>query len=194
MIISQPGRRVFLDWAPLSRGEPNAVYNLHYLLALATAASLARVRNATIEADSFEERARAMRSAIRHAFWQDGVWWDDIDRTTFSQLASALAVLAGAVESVEQSALLDSLAARSLSLNDLHDPSIMVLASPFMHHYVFDALRLGGRSDEVIEIIRQALGKMGRGQLPNHLGKLERRFSGRVAVPRFFCASPLPFG
>lgn len=166
LIISQPGRRVFLDWAPLSRGEPNAVYNLHYLLALATAASLARVRNATIEADSFEERARAMRSAIRHAFWQDGVWWDDIDRTTFSQLASALAVLAGAVESVEQSALLDSLAARSLSVNDLHDPSIMVLASPFMHHYVFDALRLGGRSDEVIEIIRQRWGRWAEANCP----------------------------
>ena len=159
LIMSQPGRRLFLDWAPLSRSEPNAVYNLHYLLALATAASLARARKAPVEADSFDEQARAIRSAIRHAFWQDGVWWDDIDRSTFSQLASALAVLAGAVESVEQPAVLDSLAARSLSLNDLHDPSLMVLASPFMHHYVFDALRYGGRLDEVIEIIRRRWGR-----------------------------------
>jgi len=37
LLISQPGRRLFLDWAPLSRAEPSAVYNLHYLLALRTA-------------------------------------------------------------------------------------------------------------------------------------------------------------
>ncbi|MCB0149953.1 MAG: hypothetical protein KDE01_20185, partial [Caldilineaceae bacterium] len=41
LIRSQPGRRLFLDWAPVSRQEPNAIYNLHYLLALQTAARLA---------------------------------------------------------------------------------------------------------------------------------------------------------
>jgi hypothetical protein len=38
LLISQPGRRLFLDWAPLSRCEPSAVYNLHYVLALQQAA------------------------------------------------------------------------------------------------------------------------------------------------------------
>ena len=166
LIISQPGRRLFLDWAPLSRSEPSAVYNLHYLLALATAASLARSRNAMGEADGFDVRARALRSAIRSAFWQDGVWWDDIDRSTFSQLASALAILAGAAESVEQPALLDALAARSLSVNDLPVPATMVLASPFMHHYVFDALRHGGRSDAVIEIVRRRWGRWAEANCP----------------------------
>ncbi|HBY94735.1 MAG TPA: hypothetical protein DEP84_12380, partial [Chloroflexi bacterium] len=34
LLISQAGRRLFLDWAPLSRNEPSAVYNLHFLLTL----------------------------------------------------------------------------------------------------------------------------------------------------------------
>ena len=159
LITSQPGRRLFLDWSPISRREPNAVYNLHYLFALTTAAALARARNATLDADVFNLRERALRSAIRFAFWKDGVWWDDTERSTYSQVATALALLAGAVDTEEQPALLDALAARSLNLIDAHDSSRMVLASPFMHHYVFEALRQGGRSDEVIEIIR---GRWGR--------------------------------
>jgi hypothetical protein len=35
----------------------------------------------------------------------------------------------------------------------------MVLASPFMHHYIFEALRRRGRSDEVVEIIRRRWGR-----------------------------------
>ena len=42
LILSQPGRRLFLDWAPVARSEPSAIYNLHYLLALQTAERLAR--------------------------------------------------------------------------------------------------------------------------------------------------------
>ena len=41
LINSQPGRRLFLDWAPVSRNEPNAIYNFRYLLALQEAAQLA---------------------------------------------------------------------------------------------------------------------------------------------------------
>ena len=40
LIHSQPGRRLFLDWAPISKNEPNAIYNLHYVLALQLAAEL----------------------------------------------------------------------------------------------------------------------------------------------------------
>jgi len=167
LIISQPGRRLFLDWAPLSRNEPNAVYNLHYLLALRAAASMATARRATDEADRWNARASALRDAVRSAFWRDGVWCDDAERTTFSQLAAALALLAGAAEPDEQAGRLDAIAARSLDPDD-EPPSTalragasrqMVLASPFMHHYIFEALRQGGRLDEVIEIIRRRWGR-----------------------------------
>jgi len=167
LIISQPGRRLFLDWAPLSRNEPNAVYNLRYLLALRAAASLAAARHATDEADRWNAQASVLRDAVRLAFWRDGVWYDDAERTTFSQLAAALALLAGAAEPKEQAVLLEAIAARSLDPDDEPPstalragvPGKMVLASPFMHHYIFEALRQGGRSDEVVEIIRRRWGR-----------------------------------
>lgn len=159
LLLSQPGRRLFLDWAPLSRNEPNAVYNLHYLLALRAAASMVTARRAAGEADCWNARASALRDAGRSAFWHAGTWYDDAQRTTFSQLAAALALLAGAAEPDEQAGLLDAIAARSLDPNDEPAPGKMVLASPFMHHYIFEALRQGGRSDEVVEIIRRRWGR-----------------------------------
>ncbi len=159
LLLSQPGRRLFLDWAPLSRNEPHAVYNLHYLLALRAAASLATARRAGGEADCWNARASALRKAARSAFWRDSIWYDDTQRTTFSQLAAALALLAEATELQEEAGLLDAIAARSLDPNDEPAPGKMVLASPFMHHYIFEALRQGGRSDEVVEIIRRRWGR-----------------------------------
>jgi len=52
LLISQRGRRLFLDWAPLSRGEPSAAYNLRYLLALRAAIALAE------EIDPYTQDAR----------------------------------------------------------------------------------------------------------------------------------------
>jgi hypothetical protein len=48
LILSQPGRRLFLDWALMSRNEPNAVYNLRYLLALQKAAQLSGERQSDL--------------------------------------------------------------------------------------------------------------------------------------------------
>src|SRR5581483_965499 len=104
-------------------------------------------------------RADALRDAARAAFWHGGRWYDDLDRTTFSQLAAALAILAGAAEPGEAPALLDAIAARSLDLNDEPAPGHMVLASPFMHHYLFEALRAAGRGNTAIEIIRRRWGR-----------------------------------
>jgi alpha-L-rhamnosidase len=159
MIISQPGRRLFLDWAPVSRNEPNAIYNLHYLLALRMAAELAREVNASAEAGRWRDRANVLREAARAAFWHDGHWYDDMVRTTFSQLAAALAILSGATERDEEDTLLDAVAARSLDEDDSSAFGKMVLASPFMHHYVFEALRSRGKGREVIEIVRRRWGR-----------------------------------
>jgi hypothetical protein len=159
LIISQPGRRLFLDWAPVSRNEPNAIYNLHYLLALRMAAELARDVNATAEAERWRDRANVLREAARAAFWHDGRWYDDMARTTFSQLAAAFAILSGATEHDEEDSLLDAVAARSLDEDDSSAFGKMVLASPFMHHYVFEALRSRSRGRQVIEIVRRRWGR-----------------------------------
>ncbi len=184
LLISQPGRRLFLDWAPLSRAEPSAVYNLHYLLALRTAIALAeecelrfhddrpidklRAGGPTTEArspsesgsvDLWRARAESLRVAARAAFWHAGAWHDDRERTTFSQLAAALAILAGAAEPGEQRALLGALAARALDPGGEPAPGRRVLASPFMHHYLFEALRRGDQAAAVVEIIRRRWGR-----------------------------------
>jgi hypothetical protein len=159
LLISQPGRRRFLDWAPHSRAEPSAVYNLRYLLALRAAAELAARRGAADYAGAWGTRADALAMAARALFWRDGAWRDDPEGTTCSQLAAALAILGGAALPGERGDLLDAIAARSLDLGDEHVPGKLVLASPFMHHYVFEALRHGGRDADAVEIIRRRWGR-----------------------------------
>jgi alpha-L-rhamnosidase len=167
LIRSQPGRRLFLDWAPVSKAEPNAIYNLHFLLALQIAARMATARHAPTDAARWTHLAAGLQAAIRTAFWDGHRWWDDPDRTTCSQLATALALLTGCNHADEEPALLDALAARSLDPSDESplpgarpaDPQRMVLASPYMHHRVFAALCRGGRWDVVEEIIRLRWGR-----------------------------------
>lgn len=166
LIASQPGRRLFLDWAPVSRGEPSAIYNLHYLLALQTAERLARQLDRPTDALRWHSRAAALQAAARGAFYDDGRWWDDLPRTTYSQLAAALAVLTGAAALEGEPALLDQIAARSLDPADDHTPGQMVLASPFMHHYLFTALRSRGRDDAVVAIIRLRWGRWAAAGFP----------------------------
>ncbi|RME42175.1 MAG: hypothetical protein D6791_18375 [Chloroflexi bacterium] len=166
LLHSQPGRRLFLDWAPVSRNEPNAIYNLHYLLALQTAAHLGGRLGDLTQADRWQARAAALQAAARTAFWRDGRWYDDLDGATFSQLAAALALLTGSTLPEEEEALLDAIAQRSLDDDDSYRPGTMVLASPFMHHYIFEALRQGGRDDQVIEIIRRRWGRWTKAGYP----------------------------
>ena len=160
LLLSQPGRRLFLDWSPQSRQEPNAVYNLRYLYALQTAIELASdLGLITDEARFWGERADAIQKAIRQTFWQDGRWYDDVERTTFSQLATSLAVLTETAKPDEIEGLLESLIVRSLDLDDDPAENKLTLASPFMHHYVFEALRKHQKYDEVIAIVRQRWGR-----------------------------------
>jgi hypothetical protein len=159
LLISQPGRRLFLDWAPQSRNEPNAVYNLHYLLALRCAVQLAAEQGERDMAACWQARAVALEAAARDAFWWQGGWYDDLERSTFSQLAAALGLLAGATPAGQEADVLEAIAARSLDLEDAFDQSKMVLASPFMHHYVFEALRRGGKWRQVVEIVRKRWGR-----------------------------------
>jgi len=166
LVVSQPGRRLFLDWAPISRQEPNAVYNLHYLLALQVAACLAAERVARQDTARWEGRAVALQSAIRRAFWHQGRWYDDLERTTFSQLSAAFALLTGCASPDEREDLLAAIMSRSMDLADEHAPGQMALASPFMHHYVFEALRKFGKSEAVVEIIRQRWGRWTRSGYP----------------------------
>lgn len=167
LVRSQPGRRLFLDWSPQSRREPNAVYNLRYLYALQQAAALATaIGGAEAEwAAQWTRRAEGLRHAVSVAFRSQERWWDDPERTTRSQLAAALAMLTGAAAD-ERDGLAAALVGRSLNLDDSHRDGQLVLASPFMHHYIFEALHRAGQDDAVVEIIRRRWGRWVAGGFP----------------------------
>ena len=107
----------------------------------------------------WREQAMTVQAASRRAFWHDGRWYDDLQRSTSSQLATALAILTKTAEPAEEPVLLDALAARSLNPSDDPIPGDLVLASPYMHHRVLEALRRSGRTQEVIDIIRLRWGR-----------------------------------
>ena len=148
------GMRHYIDWSPTSQNDPHCVYNLHVALAMQRAAEIL-----PDELSHLSDRAIQQITLCRQHFYEDGVWWDDLERSTFSQLAAAMALLTGATKLDEQESLLDAIVARSLDLNDEIIPNGMVLASPFMHHYLFEALRKFGRNQAVIDIIRTRWGR-----------------------------------
>lgn len=159
LVITPYGRRLYIDWSPSSTNEPHAVYNLHYVLALQQAAQLADSLGEAEQAAQWLARVESLRSTTRRFFWRHGRWYDDLEQTTFSQLAAALALLTEAALPAEVPALLDAIASRSLDAGDDHSPDKMVLASPFMHHTIFTALRRHHREDQVVEIIRRRWGR-----------------------------------
>ena len=165
LLHNLPGRRLFIDWAPISKEDPSAIYNLHFLLALQLAVEMAESFNADMDAARWRGQAEALQAAIRRAFWRDERWYDDRAGTTHSQLAAAMAILTGTATVGEASSLLDALVQRSLG-PDEHDPGAMVLASPYMHHRLFQALREAGRWREVVEIVRFRWGRWVRGGYP----------------------------
>ncbi len=167
LIRSQPGRRLFLDWAPLSRGEPNALYNLRYLHALQLSVTLARsLAGCDVEAMLWSSRVQLLQRAIIATFWQGERWVDDPTGTTFSQQSAAFALLTDSTPLTSIAAQLDALATRSLDPDDDARPDQMVLASPFMHHYVFEALRKHGRDRAVLDIIRLRWGRWTKAGCP----------------------------
>lgn len=147
LIHSQPGRRFFIDWSPVDRREPSLTYNARYLHALILAASLGIAGCAA--------RADTSRAAIRNAFNHGGCWRENGFGVPASQLGLSLLLLTG----LAGQEIADKIVARSLDLDDGHTPEKLVLASPFMHHYVFLALDRIGRHDDILAIIRARWGR-----------------------------------
>ena len=159
LLLSPPGRRFYVDWAPLSQNQPHAVYNLLYLRGLEFAIELAHKIGRIDEAGRWRARSKALRQIVQIFYRHDGRWFDDLERSTYSQLTAALAILTGTAKPDEQLILGEMLAARSLNPSDEPQTAEMVLASPFMHHYIFEALRHIGRHQDVIDIIKLRWGR-----------------------------------
>ena len=150
LLISQPDRRHFLDWAELSPNEPSCLYNLRYLYALQLAASLASRLGKPEDARLGESWARLLSSAIRAKFFQDGKWHDDAQASTRSQHIAAFLTLTGMIGVEEANQLLSEAVGCSLGEED----NELVLMSPYMHYYLFRALQQTGRSEDILDIIK----------------------------------------
>lgn len=158
LLRNPPGRRLFLDWSGMSRVEPNLTLNLRYLHALRLAAEMAEAVGRT--ADWAEQAGRLAVALQGHR--ASGGWRESPGGAPASQLAMAFLILTGLAEDPAEMA--DKIVARSLDLDDgAKDPT---LASPFMHHYLFQALQQLGRRDAIHAIIAARWGRWVREGLP----------------------------
>ena len=158
LIRSQPGRRLFLDWSPMDRSEPNLTYNLRYLHALHLAQGLGTTVGAA-ETAVFSDRAARLAGCIRTNHLTAAGWHESPQGAPASQLALSFLILTGLVPPAEAEALADAIAALSLDPDDATPSGKLVLASPFMHHYVFKALHALGRATAIREIIAVRWGR-----------------------------------
>ena len=154
LIRSQPGRRLFLDWSTMDRGEPNLTYNLRYLHALQTAQSLSD-GTGNPASPAWAQRSEALRRAIRTTHHSAQGWRESPNGPPACQLALAFLILTGLADDAH--ALADTLTARSLDPDD--GPKSPVLASPFMHHYLFLALHSLDRRQDIRAIITARWGR-----------------------------------
>ncbi|MEI6800294.1 MAG: hypothetical protein WCO04_13940, partial [Pseudomonadota bacterium] len=151
LIRSQPGRRLFLDWSQAPRGEPNLTYNTRYLHALRLAAKLTGSAQVA-------DQARAVQSAIQSRFF-DQIWHETPQGPPACQLSLALLILTDTVTGDQAHHLAAQITARSLDLDDTAQPDKLVLASPFMHHYIFQALDHLGQTEQIHAIIAARWGR-----------------------------------
>ncbi len=159
LLMSQPGRRLFLDWSDVDRREPNLTYNCRHLYALQLAAMLAEDIGAKRHADLWRAQTSALTSALSQTFHSDRGWCENKFGNPASQLGISLLILTGVVSGDEAQRLADTIVARSLDLDDGVTAGKLILASPFMHHYLFLALQKLGRSDAILDIIRARWGR-----------------------------------
>lgn len=150
VIRHQAGRRLFLDWSAVDRGEPNLTYALRHLNGLQTAARLA---DRLGQREPWAHQAKALAKSVTETFRSGAGWVECPGGKPASQLALALLILTETVTSSEAGPLADRIVAASLD----RDVGLIV-ASPFMHHYVFQALWHLGRTGEIAEIIAHRWG------------------------------------
>ncbi len=165
LLVHPPGRRFYIDWSATAQSDPHLAFNLHVVLALQIGAELAEKFDAAQTA-VWQSAAVQLREKCRERFWRDGRFYDDLSHTTHSQLGAAMALLTGAATPTEVDKLLDEIIARSLNERDEHEDGEMVLASPFMHHYIFESLGRYGRTQAILDIIKLRWGRWVRQGYP----------------------------
>jgi alpha-L-rhamnosidase len=149
LIRSQLGRRYFLDWAEISDEEPNAFYNFRYLLALQLATSLAKRLNKKTDSQLWSQRTENLSTALHNCFYRDGVWYDQQDTHDRSQHVATFLILTGLLQGDVANKLMDQAVDSSLEKSS----ATLILSSPYMHYYLFEALSQLNRKQDIHDII-----------------------------------------
>jgi alpha-L-rhamnosidase len=155
LLHSQPGRRLFLDWSPMDRGEPNLTYNCRYLHALQLARALS---SSARDKSIYDRRCAVLSKAITKTFLHNGTWQESGSGAPASQLGLAMLILTGLLRKYAANFVAGLIVERSLDPAPQSAGDNLVLASPFMHHYVFKALYHLGRGADILEIIAKRWG------------------------------------
>ncbi|MCA9897206.1 MAG: alpha-L-rhamnosidase N-terminal domain-containing protein [Ardenticatenaceae bacterium] len=158
LLVHPPGLRFYIDWSATAQSDPHLVFNLHVVLALQIAAELANEFEPEM-ATIWQAAAGKLQEKCREGFWGNGRFHDDLAHTTHSQLGAAMALLTSTATPAEADVLLDAIIARSMNARDEHENEEMVLASPFMHHYIFEGLGKYGRIPAILDIIKLRWGR-----------------------------------
>jgi hypothetical protein len=148
---SPPGWNFVRNWdSPASgRLDPadpagaSAPLDLQLLLAFEMAADLEEALGSNALAAEDRQAAAKLRAEIPRLYWHDGrgLYADTPAKTTFSQHANVLAVLAGLAEGE---------AARALMARVLTEPGL-VPCSIYFRHYLHAALNRAGEGDRLLD-------------------------------------------
>ncbi|MEM7348007.1 MAG: hypothetical protein AAF485_27555, partial [Chloroflexota bacterium] len=130
----------------------------HVILALQEAVAMTDRFDPAFQHDWESEIAR-LKQVCKIQFWDGALWHDDLERATTSQLSTALALRVGCIPEEDQNEQLELIISRSLDLNDEQGENKIVLASPFMHHYLFETLSIFGRQQAILNIILARWGR-----------------------------------
>jgi len=156
-----PGRWVFVDWAPIDSGKPNATFNLLYFWALRAAESVASEVGDIELAEAARGRRDALRAVLEKAFWSKRRrrWIETLEppankqTDAVSQHANALGILlglhGGRPAELADTVLLPSAYGKA--------PGV-IHASIFFYAYVLEALFEAGRGDHAMDLMRTKWG------------------------------------
>jgi hypothetical protein len=154
---------LFLDWCPLFKDGYPTLYNVFYLMALQAAEELFRMGGQRPEvAEYYRQRGETLRHAIESKLFNrkdktfyGGLDWKGKPVPQDSGHVAALALLTDLVPQHHE-ALLEKVLLPVIRSNH-SDP---LTPSPFFSHYMLEALKKVGRTEEVVDCIDRWWGDM----------------------------------
>ncbi|CAN5570473.1 hypothetical protein BH11ARM2_BH11ARM2_14180 [soil metagenome] len=158
-LFQAPGAWNYVDWVPAWHGGmppgasqgPNSSINRQFEIALRQSAELEEWLAEPELAQRCRRNAETVSGAIHRAFWDEarGLYADDRARTSFSEHAQTLAILAGDAPASVGQGLLEA--------QDLHRATI------YFSHYLFEAYGKLGRTDRLRERLDLWFGLLDQG-------------------------------